>query len=955
VRVLVALVSGVCVLASVLLPLNGEYQDGLARQRAAAGSPVTLNVALVNEDRGVEAQGEQVNLGRAYVRQIESDTSAQWRVVSRGVGESGLVQGSYHVLVLIPAEFSEKLLDLDAEDPGPIGITYQVNGNGNARVEAVADTRGREIVGRLNGQLVDMYVASILSNLRQAQDDVRVVVDAGAEHVDVLVEDVDPAARAIGGGLGLLTRTSDGPVGAQTDLVAALDLLTDGAHGSADRSVEHDSSLAGLLSARAEGAVTYARFLEALLEVDGRLLGDEVQRLYDELVDADDALWTQLDDAPGTRNHTAAVATVHALASEARLAVDGRSLALEELGPDEVLEAYGPLVRATLGLPAEGPLTLADVHRLAEHGGRGPPAHTDVLAVLADAAAAGIAVLPFRDRAALDRAVADGTFTHAGGVLVDAAAQIADDVDVVLSWDGHADVPPSPDGVVGADLGALVAALQDALAQDAPAQGVPAADAPAQGAEAAAAPAAGTRDAHGPSREPRTDPVPLAARYGAEVVRIAAAYAHAADLVRLVHACGSTCGLDPGADVTRAVEALVTTAVAQQVASEQAHLGGARGLAGRVLAAADELERTHGALLATRAHLEANVAQHLASLADLRSGMAQVRDDERDTARSLLGTDGLTREIAAEARSLAASSAALAASSRAGAEHARQVTELMHGLRADVDDLVGEAADLDEQSGVLTQALVEQVEDAQAFADSFGGVLANAHSAGVLNERLLRFLVDPVEPRARDSVVSTDVTRPFPWVLIVFALCFVTGHLLAGLTDGRQHRSAFARRGAVWLGPRSRALATAAAAGLLLGAGLAWASGADLGVPRSALPTWGTAVVLACVGLTVLAHAAVRRLRAAGVALCLLVLVGYVFVSDAVGTGVTSGVSGVVAAVNPLSRTETALSAVLGSGTAGPSVLAPLVVVAGVAAALDLLVPGYPGRLVRRRRTAVAA
>ncbi len=277
----------------------------------------------------------------------------------------------------------------------------------------------------------------------------------------------------------------------------------------------------------------------------------------------------------------------------------------------------------------------------------------------------------------------------------------------------------------------------------------------------------------------------------------------------------------------------------------------------------------------------------------------------------------------------------------------------MHGLRADVDRLLGDAADLDERSDLLTRALVGQVEDSQAFADSFGGVLSNAHSAGVLNERLLRFLVEPVEPQGREPVVSADVTRPFPWVLIMFSLCFVSGYLVSGVTDGRRQRSAFARRGAQWLAPNARALGTASLVGALLGIGLAWASGADLGVPRESQLTWSAAVVLSAVGLTVLAHWAVRQLRSPGVGLCLLVLVGYVFVSDAVGTGVTSGLSAVVAAVNPLSHAESTLSAVLG-GAPGGVVVAPLLLVLAVGAVLDLLVQDDLSRLLPRRRVVPA-
>ncbi|WP_168216957.1 type VII secretion protein EsaA [Cellulomonas sp. Y8] len=947
-RLLVVLVFTVGLTASVLLPLNSEYQEGLATAGAQAARPVSLNIALVNEDRGAEAGGEQVNLGRAYVRQIESDTSAVWRVVSRGVAESGLAQGSYHVLVLIPAEFSEKLLDLEAEEPGPIGITYQVNGNGNARVETVADSRARGIVGQLNGQLVDMYVASILGNLRQAQENVRLVADAEAGHVGVLVEEVDPAARAIGTGLSDLTHVSEGSVTAHLGLVDALDRLGGDLRSGVESASAHDGSLADLLSAREAGALTYGAFLESLLATDARLLSDEVQHMYDELVATSDSLRGQLD-TDGSGNHVTAVGSVRELTDEAEASVAGRARALGLLGPDRILEEYGATIRSALGADQHGVLSLAAVLRFAQESGSTSGDEPEFVPWLAELVAARIAVLPYRSQGALDAAVDEGVFEHASGQFEDVASDIRQDLAEVMTWAGHADVPVSPDGVVGGDLDVVIADLLDALPS-----GPDPDPEPATEPDPDADPTEGDGDPAHPA-DPAPDVAAPAARYGATLTRVAAAYERAAELVRLAHGCATTCGLPADADVVLAVDAVITMAVQQQITSERLHLVGARELADRMVDAADELAWSLALLQATRETLSENVVRQLDSLADLRSSMAEIREGERTAARSVAESDALTRSVAVEARGLLGTSESLAASALVGADHARRVADLMRGLRADVDRLLGDAADLDERSDLLTRALVGQVDDSQAFADSFGGVLSNAHSAGVLNERLLRFLVDPVEPQGREPVVSADVTRPFPWVLIVFSVCFVSGYLVSGVTDGRRQRSAFARRGAQWLAPNARALGTASLVGALLGIGLAWASGADLGVPRESQLTWSAAVVLSAVGLTVLAHWSVRQLRSSGVGLCLLTLVGYVFVSDAVGTGVTSGLSAAVAAVNPLSHTESTLSAVLGGEPGGVVAIAPLLLVLAVGAVLDLLVQDDLSRLLPRRRRAVPA
>jgi type VII secretion EsaA-like protein len=930
-RLLVVLVFALCLLSSVLLPLNGEYQQGLVRASAQAARPVSLNIALVNEDRGIETGGEQVNLGRAYVKQIESDTSAVWRVVSRGVAESGLAQGSYHVLVVIPAEFSEKLLDLEVDDPGPISITYQVNGKGNARVEAVADTRGREIVGQLNGQLVDMYVASILGNLRQAQDNIRLVVDAEAEHVGVLVDEVDPAVRGIGAGLSVLTQGSEGSVAAQLGLVDALIDLGGGLESGVGDATAHDLSLDGVLASRADGALTYGAFLETLLATDARLLSDEVQHMYDELVTVSGSLSGQLDADTGG-NHTSAVELVRELTDESGDSVGGRVQALDLLGAEQVLEAYGPGIRSALDADGDGALSLAEVLGFAQDSGSTSGSVPEFVPWLAEAVAARVAVLPYRSPDEVGDAVAAGTFAYAGDQLAELATGITEDLAEVMTWAGHAEVPVSPDGVVGADIGVVIAELVAA-----------------QSAGPEPETAAG---------ETAPDVVTPASRYGATIARIADAYGRAAELVRLADRCASSCGLPADADVMLAVDAVITMAVDQQIASERLHLADARELLGRMLGAAEDLAGSLHLLQVTREGLTSNVTEQLASLAGLRSSMERMRGDERTAARSVAESDALTRTVATEARALLRTSESLASAARSGADHARRVTDLMHGLRTDVDRLLGDATELDGRSELLTQALVGQVDDSRAFADSFGGVLSTAHSAGVLNERLLRFLVDPVEPQAREPVVSGDVTRPFPWVLIMFSLCFVSGYLLAGVTDGSRRRSAFTRQGAQWLRPNARALGAASLAGAVLGIALAWASGADLGVPRESQPVWTAAVVLSGVGLTVLAHWAVRQWRSVGVGVCLVVLVAYVFVSDAVGTGVTSGLSAVVATVNPLSHVEATLSVLLGAGpagTSGPSVLGPLIVVALAGAVLDLLVHDDLRRLVPRRRRAVPA
>lgn len=947
--------------AALLLTAHGGYAAGPAGP-AVAGS-VVLDVGLVNEDRGVDTGGEQVNLGRGYVRQIESDPTAAWHVVSRGVAERALAHGSYHLLVIIPADFSAKLLDLGSADPDPIGITYQVNGAGDARLEADAERRGREVVDQLNGQLVDVYVASILGNLRRAQDDIQVVVDAEAQHAGVLADQVDPATRALGTGLGALTQGADGSLTAQGGLVDGLGGHADGLDEAAVEHADHDGTLAALVAQRQEGALTHAGFLAAALALDARLLGAEVQAMHDGLAATGRALAGQLEDDGDPAGHPGAVAGLDALSRELDAAVTGRVAALTALDPAAALTAHGPDVRAVVDLDGDGVVTLTEV--LARSSDQ-PAAEAALAAVLRAAAADHVAVLPYRDVDALAEAVASGTFDRAGASVAALTEGIEADLATVLAWDGHADVAAAADGVVGADLADLGAVLGgsgtsppvDPEPGPTPAPTASPGPSPGPSPDPTDAPTAAPTEAPdqpgGVDGDHPGDRDARAALYGARVAQVADAYRRAAGLVRLVAACERDCGLAPGADVTAAVDAVLLEAVARQVAAEQEHLAAASGLTARLLSTAAELTEGRERLRATSRELAAQVDAHLDQLTGLRESSAGVVAAERPVARSAATVDATTRDVLAEASALTASSALLAASARSGTDRAAALGDVLDLLRADVARLAEDSADLDGRSADLTTALTAQVAGSREFATAFAGVLPHAHSAGVLNERLLRFLVEPVEPAPRAAVAAVDVGRPLPWVLIAFSLCFLAAYLVAHVRVDRPAGSDFDRRGATRLRANARAAGRCALAGAVLGAVLAWASGAALDVGRETQVAWAAAVVLVCCGMTLLAHWLVAQCRALGVGLCVVLIVAHVLAADTHGTGAAAGVAGVLTTVNPLGRAEAALGSLLGTDPAGLVVLGPLVVGVLLALALDLTVQD-PARLLPRRWRAVPA
>ncbi|WXF99642.1 hypothetical protein WDV81_08795 [Streptococcus agalactiae] len=62
-------------------------------------------------------------LSTSYVKYIERDNSQNWSIVSHGITENGK-KGDHQLIVIIPNDFSQKVLDVDNRiaDPSIINI-----------------------------------------------------------------------------------------------------------------------------------------------------------------------------------------------------------------------------------------------------------------------------------------------------------------------------------------------------------------------------------------------------------------------------------------------------------------------------------------------------------------------------------------------------------------------------------------------------------------------------------------------------------------------------------------------------------------------------------------------------------------------------------------------------------------------------------------------------------------
>ncbi|HEL1899975.1 TPA: type VII secretion protein EsaA [Streptococcus suis] len=283
-----------------IIGLNIAVQNNTSiskKEQEAGQQNIKLDVALVNEDNTVTLNGTEYNLGASYAKNIEKNTAHNWSTVSRGTADKGLKEGHYQLLVTIPSDFSTKILDINNTNVDKATITYKINANGNLQVENEAVKVAKGIIADLQSQLIDMYMASILGNLYQAQRNVQTLSDTKVTNIAVFRNNLYQTAVDFKTLFPNLTSTADSTLAANNLLkealsgnVTAYDSLNTAQTGLKD-------NLATLIEQRNQGKLSQEEFSASLLAMNSSVLSAETDQLFATIKTTQEVLSGQLGAA----------------------------------------------------------------------------------------------------------------------------------------------------------------------------------------------------------------------------------------------------------------------------------------------------------------------------------------------------------------------------------------------------------------------------------------------------------------------------------------------------------------------------------------------------------------------------------------------------------------------------------------------------------------------------------
>jgi putative membrane protein len=125
-------------------------------------------VALVNEDRGAQVQGQQTNAGDEVASALIDSGQLQLHQVSAADAAAGVASGKYYFSITLPEEFSADIASPSGSHPEQAKIRFTFNDANNYLASIIGQNAAREVLNEVNAKIGEQTVGTVLTGLTDA-------------------------------------------------------------------------------------------------------------------------------------------------------------------------------------------------------------------------------------------------------------------------------------------------------------------------------------------------------------------------------------------------------------------------------------------------------------------------------------------------------------------------------------------------------------------------------------------------------------------------------------------------------------------------------------------------------------------------------------------------------------------------------------------------------------------
>lgn len=941
----------VIALLAAVVTLNVAVQKNTSSARDSkikTDQKTKLNVAVVNEDRAVKVDKKEYNLGASYVKNLERDDSQNWYIVTRGAADAGLENGKYQLVVTIPSDFSEKVLDVNAISADRTIVTYKVNAAGNQQIENEANSLAKDIIADLNSQLVDMYMASILSNLYTAQQNVQASSEVQVTNIGNYRTNLLESAIGSKNIFPTLVSMSASSVEANNSLKTTLETYAKAFDDLDNSQATYGKNFDSLLKQRADDQVNYAAFMKQLMEMDEKVVHDDTQKLYAKLEETQKDFTKQLGSTDDVKDVDVDNVSQQLQDLETALETERGQL---DVHKQQIKDFVDNKLRTYYGVEEGKPITLSAVL-----GDAITSYDASLKAQIAEAVKTLPASQPTEVKFGLPVPALDystisqfGTPQGNGSAELDNLAAAAEKAasstaSPVNSQVGKATLSVTPPtGVTirtityngetvtnGQEINLAEGAnfnVQFNVANEAAATSVDSSiDISLNGIKVASAPV-NVEDAQ-----------KAAAAYGAKVQEISSAYQHVMSLIQAYNSFDEL----KNKDMSESLSTLLINAINSNLDSYQNSLsksndGKSQGVKETLDETISNLKNKIEDVKGTNAKLAEEIGEQLKLYENLQTRMSDISKAQASSTDALAKTDTDLSSLNSEFSSLLSSTSGVKSSSQTNVQAADSVNQIFSSFNRELENAQGTTEKLSANAESLMGQFNKELEDNGNFVESFVKVLNNAYENGVPNEVLLDFLSNPVAQSSSSVKATVNVYRPFTWILLLEVVSLFTAYLFATQNIVRKVKDRFKLNKL-----QDTDIMTVGILGFLsltIGLVIGIVSSMQLHIGKEYVPSWVLLIVVASFVLIQGQYLFLKHLRVMGMGLAFFMIISFVYLSNAIGTTASlTGFPAFIKSLNALSVLEGMLSGYFDGKTAGFFAIFGLIVLLALLVAANIFI-----------------
>lgn len=305
------------------------------------GAVDKIPAAIVNNDTGRTADGQQIDAGDQVVKSLIASHQLDLDEVSAEEAASGLSRGTYYYTITIPENFTEAVESPNGDNPEKANLIFTFNDANNYLATIIGQDASEQVINQVNSTIGAQGVGQVLTGLESAGSGLH----RAADGADQLASGIDTAKSGA-------DQLDSGAAELATNMVTARDGSAQLASGAAQLATAIDGVTGPLLDALDSSAAAHLGAQAAELRQSLEVLGDRlpqpsqpttaplVQRVIDILGETADPAAQRAVAALTPLTATEVQNDTEALRAElARLGGDARELEYQLTDPSSPLQS----------------------------------------------------------------------------------------------------------------------------------------------------------------------------------------------------------------------------------------------------------------------------------------------------------------------------------------------------------------------------------------------------------------------------------------------------------------------------------------------------------------------------------------------------------------------------------------------------------------------------------------